>query len=164
MLQQSGWLAHAGTPWQQEWPETDFSRRSVSFEEIVSGGPPKDGIPAIDRPKFVSVDEGSRGKRMLIGFGKGAESLEARVQVYQVTEAGLRRLVDAEAEAHGSKKPGHLVPVGAAAAAGRAGGAVIGGGVAVKSEISGPLESSARNLAREIAERAAAFYDERGWR
>jgi hypothetical protein len=34
---------------------TDFSRHKVPLEEIVSGGPPKDGIPAIDRPNFVSV-------------------------------------------------------------------------------------------------------------
>ena len=36
---------------------TDFSRRSISFEEILSGGPPKDGIPAIDNPKFVTTVE-----------------------------------------------------------------------------------------------------------
>jgi hypothetical protein len=36
--------------------ETDFSKRSVSFDEIASGGPPKDGIPAIDEPTFVAVD------------------------------------------------------------------------------------------------------------
>ncbi len=34
-----------------EW-RTDFSRHSVPLEEILSGGPPKDGIPAIDRPTF----------------------------------------------------------------------------------------------------------------
>jgi hypothetical protein len=33
---------------------TDFSRRSVPLSEIVSGGPPKDGIPAIDQPRFVT--------------------------------------------------------------------------------------------------------------
>ena len=38
--------------WRQEWPRTDFSRHSVEFDEIVSGGPPKDGIPAIDNPSF----------------------------------------------------------------------------------------------------------------
>lgn len=43
--------------WRQEWPRTDFSRHSVSYDEIFSGGPPKDGIPAIDRPSFVPVDE-----------------------------------------------------------------------------------------------------------
>jgi hypothetical protein len=36
---------------------TDFSKRSVSFAEILSGGPPKDGIPPIDAPQFVSVAE-----------------------------------------------------------------------------------------------------------
>ena len=43
--------------WRSEWPRTDFSRAGVAFAEIMSGGPPKDGIPAIDRPKFVSVAE-----------------------------------------------------------------------------------------------------------
>jgi hypothetical protein len=36
---------------------TDFSRHSVDFGEILSGGPPKNGIPAIDDPAYVSVDE-----------------------------------------------------------------------------------------------------------
>ena len=36
---------------------TDFSRIAVPIEEIASGGPPKDGIPSIDRPKFVSGDD-----------------------------------------------------------------------------------------------------------
>lgn len=36
---------------------TDFSKRSVPFAEILSGGPPKDGIPPIDAPQFVSVAE-----------------------------------------------------------------------------------------------------------
>ncbi|MBI3761254.1 MAG: DUF3179 domain-containing protein [Chloroflexi bacterium] len=36
---------------------TDFSQHSVPYGEILSGGPPKDGIPAIDHPKFVSVAE-----------------------------------------------------------------------------------------------------------
>lgn len=31
---------------------TDFSRRTVEWTEILSGGPPKDGIPAIDSPTF----------------------------------------------------------------------------------------------------------------
>ena len=41
--------------WQEEWPHTDFSRHSAAYSEFVSGGPSKDGIPAIDRPSFVSV-------------------------------------------------------------------------------------------------------------
>ncbi len=41
--------------WQGEWPETDFSKTAVDFAEILSGGPPKDGIPSIDDPAFEPV-------------------------------------------------------------------------------------------------------------
>lgn len=37
------------------WPDTDFSRTSIDLREIISGGPGKDGIPAIDQPRFVSL-------------------------------------------------------------------------------------------------------------
>lgn len=40
-----------------EFPKTDWSKRAVTFSEILSGGPPKDGIPAIDRPQYVSIAE-----------------------------------------------------------------------------------------------------------
>jgi hypothetical protein len=46
--------ADVDTLTKREWPKTDFTRRTVELSEIVSGGPPKDGIPPIDRPHFVS--------------------------------------------------------------------------------------------------------------
>jgi hypothetical protein len=46
--------------WRGEWPNTDFTRTSVAFEEILSGGPPRDGIPAIDDPDFIPVSEETR--------------------------------------------------------------------------------------------------------
>ena len=42
-----------------EWPVTDFENSSVDFSEILSGGPPKDGIPSIDEPNFIGVEEAS---------------------------------------------------------------------------------------------------------
>lgn len=36
---------------------TDGVKHSVPLNEILGGGPPKDGIPSIDHPKFVSVAE-----------------------------------------------------------------------------------------------------------
>lgn len=36
---------------------TDFSISSVPFDEIFSGGPGKDGIPAVDDPQFESIEE-----------------------------------------------------------------------------------------------------------
>ena len=36
--------------------ETDFSRHTVPFDEIFSGGVPRDGIPPIDNPKFTTPE------------------------------------------------------------------------------------------------------------
>lgn len=43
--------------WKFEWPRTDFKNKSVEYGEIMSGGPPKDGIPPIDNPKFTDVSK-----------------------------------------------------------------------------------------------------------
>jgi len=44
--------------WRAEgWTNTDFSKSHIEWNEIQSGGPPRDGIPSIDNPKFSGVDE-----------------------------------------------------------------------------------------------------------
>ena len=37
--------------------KTDFTKRSVEFSEISSGGPPRDGIPPLDQPVFTTFDD-----------------------------------------------------------------------------------------------------------
>ena len=39
--------------------KTDFSRHTVPFDEILSGGVPRDGIPSIDNPKFFAPEDAS---------------------------------------------------------------------------------------------------------
>ena len=47
--------------WAQEWPQTNFDKTTVeSWDEIRSGGPPKDGIPALSDPAFIAVGEEQR--------------------------------------------------------------------------------------------------------
>jgi Protein of unknown function (DUF3179) len=54
--------------WRLEWPRTDFSKHSVPFEGIKSGGPPKDGISAIDAPRFERLERGkSTGRSAGLG-------------------------------------------------------------------------------------------------
>ena len=43
--------------WKSAWPDTDFSRIAVDPGEIFSGGPPRDGIPAITDPVMIPVTE-----------------------------------------------------------------------------------------------------------
>ena len=39
------------------WPDTDFSLCTVPFDEVLSGGPGKDGIPAIDTPVIIAASD-----------------------------------------------------------------------------------------------------------
>lgn len=45
---------------ERAWPNTDFSRLTVDLGEVISGGPPRDGIPAILDPAFISASEETR--------------------------------------------------------------------------------------------------------
>ena len=51
--------------WRHEWPNTDFTLTNVeNWSEILSGGPPKDGIPALSDPDFIkATDEAKIGPR-----------------------------------------------------------------------------------------------------
>ena len=72
--------------WQREWPETDFSRHSVAFDEIMSGGPPKDGIPSIDDPAFAPVaavdDLAPTEPVMSISVGGDARAYPLRILIW----------------------------------------------------------------------------------
>jgi Protein of unknown function (DUF3179) len=63
---------------------TDFSKHTVPLSEFLSGGPGKDGIPAIDEPKFVSVGEADEwlGEREpVIELEVGAEARAYPIQI-----------------------------------------------------------------------------------
>src|SRR5258708_32938043 len=65
--------------WRAEWPRTDFSQHAVPLEEIKSGGPRKDGIPSIDRPRFERLNEGvAAGWASRIGDAEPVISLTIR--------------------------------------------------------------------------------------
>lgn len=46
--------------WSRDFPMTDFTRATVDFAEIMSGGPPRDGIPAITDPGFLPAAQERR--------------------------------------------------------------------------------------------------------
>ncbi|WP_298255987.1 DUF3179 domain-containing protein [uncultured Litoreibacter sp.] len=57
------------------WPNTDFSKTTVNLDEIRSGGPGKDGIPAVDNPTFLKVSDERR-----IGLREPVMTLEIKGQ------------------------------------------------------------------------------------
>lgn len=44
----------------REFPRLDVSRSAIALSELVSGGPPRDGIPAIDAPQHLPVAVAAR--------------------------------------------------------------------------------------------------------
>lgn len=66
---------------------TDFSQRAVPFSEILSGGPPKDGIPPIDAPNFVTVAEAdawlkAREPVILLRVGDDARAYPLQILIW----------------------------------------------------------------------------------
>ncbi|MBV7332600.1 DUF3179 domain-containing protein [Chloroflexi bacterium TSY] len=45
-------LRNATAGWNTNW-----NRRTIEFDELLSGGPPRDGIPSLDNPGFVNAEE-----------------------------------------------------------------------------------------------------------
>jgi len=81
---------------------TDFIRHTVDYAEILSGGPRKDGIPAIDQPRFVSVEEANGWLQpqepvILLQIGEEARAYPLQILVWHEivndTVAGVPVLV-----------------------------------------------------------------------
>ncbi len=67
----------------QGWT-TDFSRHSVPYDEILSGGPPRDGIPPIDDPRFTTpgdADEWLRDQEPVIALELNGDARAYPLQI-----------------------------------------------------------------------------------
>ena len=138
-------------------------QRGIAAERALpSTEPPETAL--VVKGQFVTIDEGGRAGRVLIGFGAGNDELQVQFQVYQVADGQLRRIAEADADARGSRRPGMLVPIAAAAATGRAVGAVVSGGLTIKQEVTASgLDDDVARLAEKLAEQAVDFYERQGW-
>lgn len=66
-----------------EW-QTDFSKRSVPYAEIFSGGVPRDGIPPLDNPNFITVadaDEWLEAQEPVIAFERNGDAKAYPLQI-----------------------------------------------------------------------------------
>jgi hypothetical protein len=100
----------------------ELRRLQLSAERASTVTPPPDKILAIEG-QFVSIDEGNRLQRMVIGFGVGGTEVRTQVQVVLGTPKGPLLLEEFVTDAESSKKPGMGPMAGV-------GGAVAGVGTA----------------------------------
>jgi D-ribose pyranose/furanose isomerase RbsD len=100
--------------------------------------------------QFLTVDEGSPFKRLVVGFGTGASAVQSRVKLYQGPDT--RKLLEFTTQSDSGKMPGVAPTMGAGAAAQ---GGVTAGMVAVNATVSG-----VRNYRSEVARMGAASGDQ----
>jgi len=129
--------------------------------ERAAGSPRQSGDDVAIAGHFLSIDEGNRSERVMIGLGAGRTEVQAEVSIYQngyVVE-------QLEADAKSGRKPGAAETMGAGAAAGNlAASAALSAGVAGASEAFGAnVEADAARAAKEVANKLEAFFVREGW-
>jgi hypothetical protein len=64
--------------------KTNFCKHSVPYKEILGGGPPRDGIPPLDKPTFISVKEAKtwlKDREPVIAFESGGDTRAYPLQI-----------------------------------------------------------------------------------
>ena len=130
----------------------DLQNMGLPAVQAAGQPPPRVGDIVI-KGSFVSVEEGSAGKRVLLGFGSGAADLKTVVEGFQMTPQGLRKLGGGQVASGGNEMPGMVVPLAVAAATANPLGLVVVGGMKAYGEMSGSdtIEGRAKATADEIA-------------
>jgi Domain of unknown function (DUF4410) len=138
--------------------------QGINAQRAIEAAPPGPTTASVVG-HFLSVDQGDRTMRTLIGFGLGSSEVRTRVQVYQGAGPNARLVGEAETNTRGGLKPGMgvMLPIGAAAGT-VATTAVIAGGTTITSEaFFATVEADARRTAEAVAKRIVGYYRERGW-
>jgi hypothetical protein len=120
--------------------------------------------------ELLSVDQGNRTRRNLIGLGAGQSRVASDTTVtYSITSGGERNLLAFRADAESSRRPGAAETMGVGAATGRlatAGAATAGtsiAGGAISDDLNPAVEADARRMARGVAEKIEDFARREGW-
>jgi hypothetical protein len=126
---------------------------------------PPGQIGLLIKGQFVSIDEGNRSERVLIGFGAGRSDVRVDAQVYEVT-GGTKRFIDRiEVNAKSGLTPGMAETMGAGALAGHllVSGAVSGGLHVVSETMGANVVADSDRAAKGIAKQLSALFAQEGW-
>jgi hypothetical protein len=115
--------------------------------------------------QLVSIDEGNRTERLIIGLGAGRSDVRTHVQVYEVTPTGRRLLDTIEVDAKSGLTPGMAETMGAGGLTGHLLVAtLVGGGVHVADEAIGAnVVADADRASKGIAKQLSALFAQEGW-
>jgi hypothetical protein len=132
---------------------------------LERGTPPVgDNLLVVDG-EFKDINEGNRLRRLVIGFGAGASSIDTNVSMYQKSSGGYQKLLDFTTHAESGKMPGAAVTGGAGAAAGAGAAVIVGANAglgAIKTYKSSTGELSDKT-AKEVVDQLNGYFSQQGW-
>jgi hypothetical protein len=131
----------------------------------AAGQPAPQVNDIVIRGYFVSTEEGSAMKRMIVGFGSGNAELTTAVEGFQMTPQGLHQLGNATVESGGNKTPGIILPAAVMAATASPIGLVVGGTMKLAGEATGrtTIEGNASRTADVVSDQLIAAAKRHGW-
>ena len=133
--------------------------------ERAFGLPQGKGKILLVKGQLLSIDEGNRTERVVIGLGAGRTSVQANVQVYEMTPKGKQEVDSLRGTAKSGRKPGMGEMMGLGAIAGHLlASTVVSGALAGGTEMtSATVEADGKRLAENIAQDLGKFFVEQGW-
>jgi hypothetical protein len=138
--------------------------QKLGFPAQPAPAPPGVAGPTLSiEGQFLTIDEGNRTRRLLIGLGAGASHVRVAVQVFEAVSGEQRLVEDFYTNAQSSRKPGFGPMAGVGAATGAAAettAAGVGAGV-----VMGPqdAENDTKRAAVAVTKQLAQFFAKQGW-
>jgi hypothetical protein len=135
------------------WAERGFGYPQGNQKDVMIKG------------QLLSIDEGNRTERVAIGLGAGRTSIQANVQVYEMTPEGKKEVDALRGTAKSGDKPGMGEMMGIGAIAGHLlTSTLVSGALSTTSEMtSATVEADAKRLAEKIAADLGKFFVDLGW-
>jgi hypothetical protein len=115
--------------------------------------------------QLVSIDEGNRTERVVVGLGAGRSDVRAHAQVYDVSSAGRQVIDQIEVDAKSGLTPGMAETMGVGGLTGHLVVATaVSGGLHVASESMGAnVVADADRAAKGLAKQLAGLFAQQGW-
>jgi hypothetical protein len=145
----------------QELQGLGFTASQVARGTPISG----QNVLIVDG-EFVDINEGNRLRRMVIGLGLGASSLDTKVQVYQMANGQTQQIMEFATHADSGEMPGAAI-MGAPGAAAGGTAAAVSLGVNLAAGAGKTYTSGTAFLAKRSADKAVAhmsqYFATQGW-
>lgn len=134
----------------------DFEKTGIPVTRGIPGEPPPNNSVAV-QGHFLTIDEGNRTRRMVVGLGIGASKVVAHVECYLGQRDKVVMLTEFTAQSESARRPGAAETMGAGAAP------ELVAATSGISELKQGAESDTGRLAKATAKQIEKTFSTQGW-